>query len=302
MVLDRLCQLANFEREYIQLHRDSTVGQITLQPTLVGGRIIWQDSPLVRAARDGLTLVVDEADKAPAEVLSVLKGLVEDGELLLADGRRISRHQDESSLDNVIPMHPDFTIWVLANRPGYPFLGNSFFRQIGDCFSARVISNPNVESEISLLGKYGPNVDPTLVRQIASSFAELRLLSDAGDLLYPYSTREAVSVVKHLEKFPEDGVVAALHNVLDFDSYEDTVYSNLAKTFQRHNIPVETYARWKESMERNKDSLKIEIIGQTSSEGVSANPPPLGSPKRGKWDENNEAHVGGNQWAGKLIV
>lgn len=49
----------------------------------------WQDSPLVRAVREGRTLVVDEADKAPLEVVIILKGLVEDGEMLLSDGRRI---------------------------------------------------------------------------------------------------------------------------------------------------------------------------------------------------------------------
>lgn len=35
------------------------------------------------------TLVIDEADKAPVEVVAVLKGLVEDGEMALADGRLI---------------------------------------------------------------------------------------------------------------------------------------------------------------------------------------------------------------------
>lgn len=56
--MDRLCQIANFEREYMQLHRDSTVGQLTLSPSLVNGKIIWNDSPLVRSIRDGYSLVL----------------------------------------------------------------------------------------------------------------------------------------------------------------------------------------------------------------------------------------------------
>jgi MoxR-like ATPase len=216
MVIDRLCEVANFEREYIQLHRDSTIGQITLQPTLEDGKIVWPDSPLVKAVTHGLSLVVDEADKAPTEVLAVLKGLVEDGELLLGDGRRLSRHDEGPG---IIKIHPDFTIWVLANRPGFPFLGNAFFKLIGDCFSTRVMANPDLQSEINLLQSYGPSVDTNLLRQIAGSFAELRALSDHGDIAYPYSTREAVAVVKHLEKFPEDGIVSTLHNVLDFDRF-----------------------------------------------------------------------------------
>ena len=120
MIVDRLCQAANFEREYIQLHRDSTIGQLTMNPSIQDGRIVWEDSPLVRAVSRGSCLVIDEADKAPVEVIAVLKGLVEDGELSLMDGRRISRHEKG---DGIISMHPNFTLFVLANRPGFPFLG-----------------------------------------------------------------------------------------------------------------------------------------------------------------------------------
>ena len=32
----------------------------------------------------------------------------------------------------------DFRMIVLANRPGFPFLGNDFYREIGDVFSGSV--------------------------------------------------------------------------------------------------------------------------------------------------------------------
>jgi hypothetical protein len=37
--------------------------------------------------------------------------------------------------DDVVLVHPKFRVIALANRPGYPFLGNDFYREIGDCFS-----------------------------------------------------------------------------------------------------------------------------------------------------------------------
>ena len=37
----------------------------------------------------GHVLVVDEADKAPTNVTCILKSLVESGEMILADGRKI---------------------------------------------------------------------------------------------------------------------------------------------------------------------------------------------------------------------
>ncbi|CAE8603569.1 unnamed protein product, partial [Polarella glacialis] len=83
---DRLLHLLRCEREYIQLHRDTTVQSLTLAPSLKAGVVVWEDSPLVRAVCHGRCLVVDEADKAPLEVVCVLKALCDDGELVLPDG------------------------------------------------------------------------------------------------------------------------------------------------------------------------------------------------------------------------
>jgi hypothetical protein len=56
-----------------------------------------------------------------------------DGEMTLPDGRRILseellplyRHSNQ-----VIPIHPSFRMIVLANRPGWPFLGNIRYLKI----------------------------------------------------------------------------------------------------------------------------------------------------------------------------
>ncbi|KAF4047109.1 ATPase family associated domain-containing protein 5 [Phytophthora infestans] len=240
---DRLLQLLQQEREYIQLHRDTTVQTLTLVPTLVDGKIEWEDSPLVRAAKTGRTLIVDEADKAPLEVVCVLKGLIEDGEMLLGNGKRlidptkvaIEEWHDE---DNIIELHPNFRMWVLANRPGFPFLGNNFFREIGDIFASHAIDNPDEESELSLLTAYAPSVSVDILRRLCGAFAELRELVENGTITYPYSTREAVAVAKHLEQFPNDGVASVLENVLAFDAYDQNMRTQLSEIFLRHGIPL----------------------------------------------------------------
>ena len=96
-VSDRLLMLLQLEREYMQLHRDTTVQALTLSPSLVDGVIVYEDSALVKAAIFGRVLVIDEADKAPTEVVSVLKGLIEDGQMRLSDGRQILRDADETT-------------------------------------------------------------------------------------------------------------------------------------------------------------------------------------------------------------
>lgn len=138
-IADRLLQLLNRPREYIQLHRDTTVQSLTVQPTVRDGIVIYEDSPLVKAVKYGHVLVVDEADKAPTHVTCILKTLVENGEMILSDGRRIvPKDMLESSGGDVfsfIPVHEDFRMIVLANRPGFPFLGNDFFASLGTYFS-----------------------------------------------------------------------------------------------------------------------------------------------------------------------
>jgi von Willebrand factor A domain-containing protein 8 len=59
----------------------------------------------------------------------VLKSLVEDGEMLLSDGRRLVSNGPFN--ESRICIHPNFRMIVLANRPGFPFLGNDFYKEIG---------------------------------------------------------------------------------------------------------------------------------------------------------------------------
>ncbi|KAI9303209.1 AAA domain-containing protein [Cunninghamella echinulata] len=146
---DYFLQILQLPREYIQLHRDSTVQSLTTTPAIRGGVLFFEDSPLVKAVRDGTILVVDEADKAPTYVTAVLKSLVEDGQMVLGDGRRIiSKESDIQDNDRYIMVHPNFRMIVLANRPGYPFLGNDFYREIGDVFSCHAVDNPDMDSEV----------------------------------------------------------------------------------------------------------------------------------------------------------
>ena len=88
-ITDRFLQLLNRPREYIQLHRDTTVQSLTQQPSVKDGLVKYEDSPLVTAVKTGSVLVIDEADKAPIHVTCVLKTLIENGEMVLSNGARI---------------------------------------------------------------------------------------------------------------------------------------------------------------------------------------------------------------------
>ena len=225
-ICDRLLYLLNRPREYIQLHRDTTIQTLTQQPSVEGGQIVYHPSPLVRAVENGTVLVIDEADKAPTHVTSVLKNLVESGDMMLADGRRIvpaGSDLAESGGGGILRCHPNFSMVVLANRPGFPFLGSDFFGSMGDVFGCHAVENPDMAAELDMLGKYGPSVDAETLRKLAFSFGELRKLSNDGAIAYPYSMRELVHIVSHLEHYKDEGLSDVVRNVFDFDSYDPTV-------------------------------------------------------------------------------
>lgn len=283
-VVDRLLQLMNRPREYIQLHRDTTVATLTTQPSVSGGVVVYEDSPLVKAVRLGHVLVVDEADKAPTHVTCILKTFVENGEMVLSDGRKIFPSNAEQLQSNepmlsspeAIYTHPDFRLIVLANRPGFPFLGNDFFASLGDLFSCHSVDNPSTDSEIYLLQQYAPNVDKKTLRKLVNAFAELRSMADIGQLSYPYSTREVVNIVKHLEIYPNENLAELIGNVLDFDRYSPEALEQVTDVLQKHGLSIENYAKNELAAIRRQREIQL-TVERTSGLSVSA-------PKHGKED------------------
>ena len=61
-------------------------------------------------------------------------------------------------------------------------------------------------------------------------------LSFKNFLQYPYSTREVVNIVKHLEKFPTEGLGNVVRNVFDFDSYNKETKESLNEILRKHGM------------------------------------------------------------------
>ena len=282
-----------------------TVASLTALPVLEGGRLQFRDAPLVRAARRGRVCVLDEADKAPTEVTVLLKALVEDGELMLADGRRLlggaalaaaraAAPPGAQLPADVVPVHDDFRLWVLANRPGFPFHGVNLFRDCGDAFAAMQLDNADFASETNLLEQYAPRLaadarapeaggHARTPRRLAAAFAELRALAEGGALAYPYSMREAVAVARHLDAFggararlgeregegedergaaPVESVGDALANALAFEAFDAPLREQVADVFEAHGLPV------KDAWARHFGALDAEADGGAGAAGL----------------------------------
>lgn len=271
-IIDRLCQLLQRPCEYIQLHRDSTVQQLMFQTTLEHGVIRYTDSPLLRAVAHGRVLVVDEADKAPQHVVAIFRSLAGQGELTLSDGRRL---RGVAEREGDLPIHPRFRLILLANRPGYPFLGNHFMQVLGDNFSCHAISNPDLESERRLLTQLAPELSEDLIIRLVGAFHDLRQGYESGSLSYPYSLRELIAIVRHMQAYPGDGLDDTLRNVFDFDVYR------IDRSLRAQGTDP-TARKTKKPLDMQFDPQKTD----------------LDKPKHGQEDPSGEAHTGGNTFAG----
>ncbi|KAJ3013283.1 hypothetical protein NUW54_g1635 [Trametes sanguinea] len=286
-VVDRLCQLLGRPREYIQLHRDTTVNQLMFQTVLENGVIKYTDSPLLRAIKLGRVIIIDEADKAAEHVVAIFRSLAGHGQLTLADGRRVRETKERE--DDIV-VHPNFRLILLANRPGYPFLGNHFLQVLGDNFCCHAVTNPDMASERKLLSQLAPQLSQDLILRLVAAFHDLRKAYEAGTVTYPYSLRELLNLVRHMQAYPDDSLEVALRNVFDFDVYKPDTIAKLADILDHHGLVVKNLGigAARETAKKKVRDVKFEPKGDTS----------LSQPKYGKEDPNNQPHTGGNTWAG----
>lgn len=115
---------------------------------------------------------------------------------------------------------------------------NHLINNLGDVFSCHVVDNPSQDSETQLLKSYGPDVSSEVVSQVIAAFGELRELFDKNLVSYPYSTREAVNIIKHLQKYPQDTLLDSIRNVFDFDCYSNEAKEVITNVLNKHKLPL----------------------------------------------------------------
>lgn len=122
---------------------------------------------------------------------------------------------------------------------------------------------------------------------------------------------ELLNLVRHMQAYPSDSLEAALRNVFDFDVYRPETISKLEDILDHHGCvfgcrvtkPILTSKcslavkklgidAAREATKKQVLNLKFEPKGDTS----------LSGPKFGKEDPKNEAHTGGNTWAGGVSI
>ena len=82
-------------------------------------------------------------------------------------------------------------------------------------------------------------------------FTDLREMVEEGSLTYPYSLRELVNIVKHLEAYPSDSLIQGIDNVFHFDTYDTQLKEQLSTVFHKHGVPVGTYFNFSVSLAKS---------------------------------------------------
>jgi hypothetical protein len=194
---------------------------------------------------------------------------------------------------------------VLANPPGWPFVGNDFYRECGDCFATHAVGNVSAESQAQLLKEIAPDIPVQMVATLLSIFGQLRLLHEEGRIAYPYSVRELVLIARRLQQFGRGGLSAALRDVFDGDSEDRAAAAAIADVVDAHGL--ESLARAvrqgvPSSSSQQAGALDLKL-SQPSTRlgrqlGSEHTPPamPEDGPKHGEWD--GQQHMGGNRFAG----
>ena len=160
--------------------------------------------------------------------------------------------------------------------------GNDLSREMSDVFSCHNVPPMDIQSHRKILLSYGENVNPRVIDMIVSIWEDLRVAHQSGSLIYPFSVRESVNVVKHMNSFPDDGIEDAIDNVIAFDRLDKGLAKHLEGVFGGHGVTILT----EERAEKKK-------YGRSEG-GVSTPRTRASSPKHGKVDPDNTPHVGKN--------
>lgn len=138
-------------------------------------------------------------------------------------------------------IHPNFTLWILTRRHTNLSSGHDFLKHAGDSFSMHFVPAVDMETVITDFRQSFPIVEESTIHRIFMLFDELRKLYESGDVDHPFSMSEAIAVVNHLQKYPKDDTSMILHDILDFDSYDERQYKIFENKFKQFNFTFPRY-------------------------------------------------------------
>jgi cobaltochelatase CobS len=191
--------LTNWPCIRVQMNKDLTVADFVGCWEVQNGNMVWIDGPLLVAMRIGAILILDEDDRAPDEIKTILHGVLEDN----ATGSLVVT----SKGGEVVRPHLNFRVVATGNTDGFGDVSGLYpSAHVQDAayldrFSARLpVTYPEKDAETRIVvAKTGLPIK-TVAQMVALATAT-RLAKEKGEMNYPISTRSLITwgreVVNH---------------------------------------------------------------------------------------------------------
>ena len=222
-IIYELAHRLNQPIEVLSMNEDTTTRDLTERMILVDGKTEWVPSAVVEAIKNGRWLVLDEIDRAPPGVLSVLNNLLQFKEITLRSGERIRAGDG-------------FRVVALMNPPTSAYAGGELSSELEDRFLIHYIDYLPEKEEVEYLKSIGPDVDTETIVNLVRAANDLREDYRNGNIPKPFSTRGLVNVVEHLNEYPEDPVYGELFRVFNLKYLSDEYHETVNKVFKTYDL------------------------------------------------------------------
>ena len=205
----------------VSLNGGATVEDLVGHYVLVDGKTLWIDGVLTRAAREGWTIVIDEINAAPADVLFVLNPLLDDERIIVL-----------SSKDGeVVHPHPDFRVIATCNPTELGYAGTQEINEaLMDRFQGIIYLDYNEKVERKILKSMG--LESFKVDDVMTFTKNIRESYIKGEILTPFSTRSLINFAELMN----NGIESLIVN--RFRHNERTVVSDLIDTIIRKSEQI----------------------------------------------------------------
>jgi len=208
---------------------EDLVGHYILKADEYGSKTEWIDGILTQSVRYGWTIVIDEINAAPSEVLFVLNSLLDDERILIL-----------SSKDGeVVKPHSDFRLIATCNPTEQGYAGTGEINEaLLDRFHRTFYIDYDENIEKKILKEKGFEIQ--IINDVMEFTAKIRKSCRNGEILTPFSTRSVINLAE-LTKVNQSKLI-----MNRFKRNDRTIISDLLDMFIHKKKPIENKENYDE--------------------------------------------------------
>lgn len=220
----------------VQITRDTKESDIIGSKTLIDGNIVYEDGPVIWAAKSGAVLILDELDAGDPNEVMCLQRILEGGEFFVKSLNRMIVPAEGFAIistSNTRGQGSDSGRWI-----GTGVLNAAFLDRFSMCLEQPYPSK-KIEQEIleNAYRKYSPTgeIDSPFIEKLVEWVQVIRRTADNGGIDDIISTRRAISIVQSRALW-FDGNTAVEYGISRYDETTRDAFKTLWEKMQTGEI------------------------------------------------------------------